>query len=266
MHDSSTTQTPPLSIPFFFFFHLVSPSSMDSLDFNIHRLRLVQRVLRFDWNGTSTTWSVMAPQFIKSNHQLTGFPCSSPAGKTPNSGASSITPAGGHISTAPGGAYSFAEPGPAVNTASSLTPVSQGGPTTSTYIAQPGPPMYRPAREPRRSHNSLTRRLLWSQRRLRPFSARSRLRPFSARNHLCPFSVRSCLRPFSARSCLRPFSAWHRLRPFSARSRLRPSSARSRLSPSSAWSRLRSFSARSRLRLFSARDRLRPFFWGSGKH
>ena len=48
---------------FFVFFHLVSPSSMDTLDFNI---RLVQRVLRSNWNGTSTNWSATALQFSMS--------------------------------------------------------------------------------------------------------------------------------------------------------------------------------------------------------
>ena len=125
---------------FFFFFHFISPSSMDSLDFNTHRLRLVQRVLRSDWDGTSTNSSAMALPFGMSNQQPTGSLWNSPAGKTPNFGAPSSTTAGGHANTAPGAAYNLAEAGAAATAAFTRTPASQGGPTTPAQIAQPGPP------------------------------------------------------------------------------------------------------------------------------
>ena len=74
-----------------------------------------------------------------SNQQPTVFSCSLPAEKTPNPGAPSSTPARGHANTDPGAAYNLAGAGTAVTATFTLTPVSQGGPMTSTHIAQPGP-------------------------------------------------------------------------------------------------------------------------------
>ena len=113
---------------------------MDSLNFNTHRLLLVQRVLRSDWNGTSTNSSAMAPPFSMSNQKPTGSPWNSPAGKTLNFGASSSTPVEEHANTAPGAAYNLAGAGATATVALTLTPAPQEGPTTPTYIVQPGPP------------------------------------------------------------------------------------------------------------------------------
>ena len=126
--------------PFPSSFHLISPlDGLLGLQYPSPTSRPTGTTARLE-RYFHLTWSAMVLQFSMSNQQPTGFPWNSPAGKTPNFGAPSSTPAGGHTNIAPGAAYNLAGAGVAATAAFTSTPPSQGGPTTPTYIAQPGPP------------------------------------------------------------------------------------------------------------------------------
>ena len=259
---------PPLSIPVLFLPYILLPPPMNYVDFDPHRLRLVQRVLRSD-----LTWSACTPKYIMSNQQPTGFPWSSPAGNTPTSGNPSITPAGGYINPASGTAYNppgarrsnFGAPSitPAGGhpiTASGASYNPSGARTTATHTPAPtgvydfnahrpvwtslcthkrgGPDHSRKlCQRVGRTGPDAVERFAYSQpiHRLHPSASRSRLRPFSAWRRLHPSASQSRLRPLSASRCPRPSSARSHLRPFSAWRRLHPSASQSRLCPLSAY-------------------------------
>ena len=279
----------------FFLFHLVSPSSKDSLYFSSHRLRLSNGY----YGSIGTVLPPIEPSWIISSSCLTN---NLPDPRGTHQLEKRPTPEPHHSPQPEGTSTQPLEPLTASRDLSlRQKPYSRGLQPhrevlrlqhTSPSLDLPTEP---PARELRRSY---TCRSCRPQRRPEPLTPLLRLlpptpllrpKPRTPLLHLAPptpllhsepltplhhsealtplpLSAWNRLCPSSARSRVRPLSAWRHLCPLSARSRLRPSSAWNHLLPlcseppcaSSAWIHLRPSSSRSRLRPSSAWNHLHP--------